>query len=407
MKILFVSIVPFENNTSATIQNKGIVKGLYELGHSVDILTLKPNQNTISFDESMNDIQSLINKYYYIELDSKYEALMAKKVNKNIYIKQKEKNNFLKAMLRIIVKKTYDSVAIFDAQKSNVKQVSKVKLDYNQYDIIISASDPKSSHLIVETIYKDNLNCKAQWIQYWGDPMFNDISRKRDWRDRIVKYQEKRLISKADKIIYASPLTLKVQKETFPDQDFKMEYANQVTLNNPDENSFINRHSKLDITVGYFGAYHSAIRNIIPLYETFLSSNYKLNICGSSNLNLKNTKNIKVHGVVQYREAVNMENTSDILITICNSSGTQIPGKIYYCAAYIKPIIIILDGEYQKELREYFQNFDRYILCENNKKSITEAINLAVKQINNKEYSIDEQLTPAYMARKILAGCTK
>lgn len=46
MKILFISMVPFEYNTSATIQNKGIVLGLSQLGCSVDTMTLQP-QKTI------------------------------------------------------------------------------------------------------------------------------------------------------------------------------------------------------------------------------------------------------------------------------------------------------------------------------------------------------------------------
>ena len=58
MRILFVTMVPFENNASATIRNKGIVKGLSELGHVVDIMTMKPNETAINYDDSINDINN-------------------------------------------------------------------------------------------------------------------------------------------------------------------------------------------------------------------------------------------------------------------------------------------------------------------------------------------------------------
>ena len=129
---------------------------------------------------------------------------------------------------------------------------------------------------------------------------------------------------------------------------------------------------------------------------------FNLYICGHSDLNLKSTTNIQVHGAVSYKEAINMEEKCDILVCICNSKGTQIPGKIYYCAGYNKPIIIVLDGEYKKELKEYFETFNRYILCENNEDSILKAFTEAKAQIGKQQYIINEQLTPEYMAYKIL-----
>ena len=47
MKVLFVSMVAFETNASATIQNKGIIRGLSALNYDIDIVTLEPDQNAI------------------------------------------------------------------------------------------------------------------------------------------------------------------------------------------------------------------------------------------------------------------------------------------------------------------------------------------------------------------------
>src|SRR5690554_7627914 len=81
MKVLFVSMVAFETNASATIQNKGIIRGLSALNYDIDIVTLEPDQNAISFDDSMNDIKQLVNNTYYIKADWKYALLRAKKKN--------------------------------------------------------------------------------------------------------------------------------------------------------------------------------------------------------------------------------------------------------------------------------------------------------------------------------------
>ena len=72
-------MVPFESNTSATIQNKGIVKGLAELGHVIDTMTLELTNDAVSYDETMNDLSNIVRNSYYIELNPQYAKFMAKK----------------------------------------------------------------------------------------------------------------------------------------------------------------------------------------------------------------------------------------------------------------------------------------------------------------------------------------
>lgn len=54
------------------------------------------------------------------------------------------------------MKIVYSSVAIYDAQKHNIIGVSKTNINYDKYNVIISASDLKSSYLIVERIFSKN-----------------------------------------------------------------------------------------------------------------------------------------------------------------------------------------------------------------------------------------------------------
>ena len=409
-------MIPFENNASSTIRNIGIVKGLAVKGHNIDIMTLCPNQKSVSYDESINDINGIVNKKYYIETDKYYNMLMAKKhiisddsINSVDSVEKNGKSRFnfniIKAVRNLMVK-IYKNLFIFDAQKMNVKKVKKIKTDYNQYDVIISSSDPKSSHLIGAEIRKNNKTRRFKWIQYWGDPMLNDITRKKSWRDFIVKYYENKLIKQADSVIYASPLTLKIQQEIFPRYADKMNFVNQACISESEAGGLSGLPVKQQndiVSIGYFGAYNSNVRNILPLYNAALKSNYKLNIYGSSDIDLKSTDNISVGDKITYYEALKKEMESDILICICNIKGTQIPGKIYYCASYKKPVIIILDGEYIDELKDYFNKFDRFILCENNEESIINAVNTAKEQLNlNMAYNIPKELTPDFIAGKIL-----
>lgn len=403
MNILFVTMVPLESNASATIRNKSLIRGLTKMGHKVDVITLEPQIDSIKYDNTMNDINKIINKSYYIKINPIYHKLMAKKESKKSATANK-KNQMLKHVknkTRNLIKTIYNKTTVFEAQKFNVKEVSKIKIKYNKYNIIISSSDPKSSHLIVERIFKENKDCKAKWIQYWGDPMFNDITRKSDWKDVLVKYHEKKLLSYADRIVYVSPLTLKTQKTIFKENASKMDYANQsITA------IFNKTNSKKDIAVkiGYFGSYNSNIRNIMPLYNVAKEEKYSLHICGGSDLELKSTDNVIVESVLPYNDIVTREKSSDILICLCNLKGTQIPGKIYYSAGYDKPIIVVLDSEYKEYLRNHFEEFERYILCENNESSIKNAIEEAKLQLNKKDYKVSKKLTPEYMAKKVLGN---
>jgi hypothetical protein len=398
MRILFVTMFPLETNTSATMQNKGVIEGLIRLGHVVDLLTCRPNPQSISYDDA-TDFNKTINEIYHLDLDNKYSMFMTKKIsNTNDSILKP----FLYKIIRSTVKCFVENFFIFDAQKSNIKNLKRLSIDFSIYDCIISSSDPKSSHLIVDKIKKSSKNYRFKWIQYWGDPMFHDVTRKKDWRDSLVKYGENRLLKKADRIVYASPTTLEQQKKTFTMHSSKMDYASQATLHYGTKSKERHNETNGEVVIGYYGAYFSSIRDIIPLYNSFLDSKYKLEICGNTDLKLIGTSNISIYNHKNYEEIKRFEENADILVCLCNKNGTQIPGKIYYCAGYNKPIIIILDGPNKSVLREYFDSFNRYITCDNNIESIRKAINMARSLTMDFTFKLDERLSTVFFAEKIV-----
>lgn len=247
----------------------------------------------------------------------------------------------------------------------------KIFIDKN-FDIIISSSDPKSSHLMAKQVMKCNPNIAKKWIQYWGDPFYDDINDSRKILKIFVKKEEKRLLKLCDKVVYVSPLTLKKQQKLFPQYSKKMFF-----LPIPYNEEIIYKKQKSEILkIGYFGNYFEKNRNIIPLYNSVNNKKkMKLLICGETNLNLKETSNVVIKNREKLEKIREYESEVDVLVCVCNKFGTQIPGKIYHYSATNKPILVILDGQYKEEIKKYLEKFKRFILCYNDKESIEMALN--------------------------------
>lgn len=395
MNILFISNDSFSNNTSSVIQNKGIVQGLHQLGHVVDVLTLQPEKNMNIYDESMNDMSPYIHHTYYIPLTKLYKKLAGKQKK---FIENTGQESALKSKLKGKIRRLIKSFLVYDIRILNVTNLRKIHINLNKYEIVISASDPKSSHYLGYKLLKAN-NYQGRYIQYWGDPLYLDITRQHTFLDPIYKYEEKKMIGYADKVMYATPFTLKEQQTLFSVYSKKMSYVNQVPpYMQKKENTESKKFRKLEIV--YCGDYRSKTRNILPLYNaiSYSHKDWHLTICGTSDLNLENNRNVTVRGQISHKSAVALESSADILISICNLHGTQIPGKIYYLCNYDIPILILLDGDFKVELEKYFKQFEQFNICENNESSIIQAIEKMkfIKRNRNK------LLLPEYMAEKII-----
>lgn len=380
-------------NTSATIRTCGIIRGVKKLGNVCDVLTLETSELDYAYDSSNKQfVNNYVDNYYTFPKNNSYEKINTKKEKKQNVIKK-------------IVKNIYNFFAIYDGQKINCNNVEKVKLDFNDYDKIISFSDPKSSHLIVLKLLKQKKinNIHEKWIQCWGDPWLLDISNKSNKKDFLIRKEESKILSLGNKIIYTSPFTLIEQKRLYPKYGGKMEYVNQCVKD-------LIRNETLDINkkefkLGYFGAYHSNIRNIIPLYDYANKFRIPLEIYGRSNLKLDTTEFVKVMDNIPASEIEKKEDEVSVLICLCNKEGTQIPGKIYYDAIYKKPIILILDGKDTIEFRKYFSTFNRYILCDNTIESISKAVDFIKENYQEcvDEIKLDEKFSDIYCAKKILS----
>lgn len=385
MNILYVVSRPLEINTSASIRNRATILGFIENGHTVDLFTTEPDKNHSAYDESL--IPEGVNVKYVRLGGTQNLARVGRKMK------------ILKP-IKGFVYRWMNRHEVYDNLKGIINYINDIELKEKNYDVIISSSDPKSSHLFVEKLIERQQDVfKGRWIQIWGDPFLGDITRTDKKNSEIVKREEQRLLSKADKIVYVSKLTKEQQQELYPESRDKMTYYPIPYMN---ENIFQLRDLKSvsEVKLAYCGDYNVTVRNILPLYNTVKDmKNIHLTICGGSDKPVESCKNVTVYGRVSFEQVREIEERADILIHLSNLSGSQIPGKIYQYSGTNKPILFILDGEIEK-VKEQFSQYGRYDFTSNNEQDIEKTI---IEMVNaNFDYKPVLDFSKTKISKKIL-----
>jgi len=374
MKILFVTSTPLEYSSSANMRNIALINGFIELGYEVSTLSSDIEKNSKYIDKTLVDIK--FKNRYWISNSTIHEN-MTKKSNEENSLKSSIKTKLIKFIYKI-----YSKLTIYDSRKSLVNKLANIRID-EEFDLIISSSDPKSSHLIAKKLLEINPKIAKKWIQYWGDPFCIDINKRSCLPKSFIKKEEEKLIKACDCVVYVSPFTLDKQQQIYKKYTEKMKF---LPIPYKKEIIYPKTNNKYTI-LGYFGDYNSKDRNIVPLYNTVEKMDIGLEICGNSDFVLESTEKIRILPRQKMDIIREKEKNVDLLVCVCNKSGTQIPGKVYHYAATNKPILLILDGENRKELKEYFERFNRYIICENTEESI--------EQIIKEKISIKENYCPS------------
>ena len=391
MKILFISGQPISSNSSVTMMNLAYIKGFVEIGNKVKVITAKTPSNYVTMDTGFQLPKEVIIEEYGVS--KAFNVFSSKQ-------KKKEFKDLCISFVKNFIKKIYYKFSIYDSRKSWVNNARNLQLDDEYYDLIISSSDPKHSHVFAENLIKRNRGNYGKWVQLWGDPMYHDITREDVFLKRRFYKEEERLISLADKVIYVSPFTAEEQKKMFPKFTKKIDYV-LIPYFKMDESLTFNTNTDKMI-FGYYGDYYSQVRNLEPFYEAVVDLKMNSIIRGNSDKAFKSTERIDVGMRIPIKELEELEKKTDVFVHLCNLKGTQIPAKVYYYSGTRKPILFILDGE-TKKIKDFFSPYERYIFCENNKKSIIDAIN----KIKNREYSdkkirIVDDLSPFNIALELI-----
>ena len=381
MKVLFVTLFPFEENTSVTISSYGLLTGLHELGYEVTILEPlmdKSDEPSCSFDLSPFIIECIPGAYFR-EL-------------------RKPRKRTIWNRIRHKIHKSFD---FLDFTSPILRSANKVSVQGKYYDFIISVSDPKTSHLFAKRLIDRGLRY-GRWIQHWGDPLNGDITRKNCYPDSIIQLYERRIIRHADRVVYVSPFTADMQRKAYPDLIAKIAF---VPLPYVHDNHEITQDAGMQSSVlklAYLGDYSSRVRNIKPLYEACeRRKDVELIIAGNSDLKLQSKENITVLPRVPFEKARQIEEQADVSVCVCNLKGTQIPGKLYYSASTQKHILVILDGDEQEAMMNYLCSFNRYVVCENTVSSIEDTLG-KISKMTQMVYCAPSQLRPQTIVERIL-----
>lgn len=406
MKVLVINGDCVTRNSSANLCHMAYIRGLVNLGYEVTLLSADPKEYDV--DKSMIIPSSVKCIYYYgTTIYEKMSISKSKSKEDNAslaradYSTNESKLSIKSKLVNSAKNFVLSSYGIHGIYSKFVKKAQKFKSD-TEYDIVLSLSTPVTSHLLTYNLLEAGHIKTKKWIQVWEDPWYVDVYGFNE-KEKIYK-EEKRLLSYAQRVCYVSPLTLKNQKEIFPESAHKMYWAPlPFYYKNDEQGSTVNKYNNY----GYFGDYAPVSRDLAPFYVAAKNIGVNVNICGNPSNLFAQTDKITIYPRLQLNELKPIEDKTNVLVFLCNRKGGQIPGKIYQYSATYKTILFILDGtdEEKKVLKSYFEQFNRYIFCENT----VEDIERAIKLIENNDFGnvknepIDE-FNPAKTIMKVLEG---
>lgn len=377
MRILVISGYCPRDNHSAALSHNAYIEGLIKLGNRIDLLCY--SEKNFKVDKQMA-IPRIENKYEYDGL-SLYEKLALKKerndspatnVTESSSVDSKQNNvpSFKSKLVSKVKNSVRSLYGIYNPSIVWFRRAKRFKTNVH-YDCVISMSYPQVSHLLANYLRSHKRVIADKWIQLWEDPWAADLGNV-DGLKKCVK-PEGKLLNEAEDIVYVSPITLIHQQELFPFAKDKMRWCPLAAYYNAeaiDYSGFKENH------YGYFGDYTPYIRNLEPFYNVAVKKDISVDVCGSPS-NLFPSKNrVAIYPRLPLGELKKHEDKANVVVCLFNLGGGQIPGKIYQLAATNKVILAILDGpeDEQAIIKEYFEKFNRFVFCQNNEQSISEAI---------------------------------
>lgn len=391
MNILFITSGNIFSTSSSNLRNVSLIQGLTEIGHRVDVWSLETGSSGKIYDESIKEIISR-NKVFLSSNNSLQKVFSEKKVAKETFV-SKMKTKILGFAKKIVLK-----YSLIDTLMPAVTRISKNEIPTEEYDVIISSSDPISSHEMA-LMYK-NLHSKSKWIQYWGDPLYYDITRNFSNKRKAFKVEEKYL-SACDVVVYTNPIVLEAQKRLFSKSADKMHFV-PTPFAFAHDSTVENESERFDI--GYFGNYLSYVRNIEPLCHAVMELGKKTVVMGRGDRKLPTSEYIDVYDSQSIVTVSEFENKCRILICLCNDNTKsdqclQIPGKVYHYAMTEKDILII--GA-DKNTESFLSGYSRYYFCNNNVEAIKEAINKITQNEGEIISKPVEEFKPRNVANKVI-----
>ncbi|MDD3409219.1 MAG: hypothetical protein PHY12_00260 [Eubacteriales bacterium] len=387
MKILYVSLEPLNSGSSASTCSVMNLIGLTRLGHEVEVLSI---DRDVYKNRTYN--QEILDHCQFSLVSQKGERKVDESMKASEVTKREVKPCGLS--VRELAMQAYRKLSLYNYTYFYLKKVSLRCLKSSEYDVVISTSDPVTSHKAVAILKREGLKTN-KWIQHWGDPMADDINRKNIWPTAIVRLVEQSILKQADKVVYVSPFTAEKAKCIFNKLSGRMTYVIPAS----EFNKQFEPSSGDIVRLAYCGLYYSETRDVLPLYDAVCNAKgCYLTIAGSTDVELDTVPNVKVMGYVSHDIAVKVEGDSDAIVCILNKCGTQIPAKLYYYFGTNKQIIVIYEDQ-NKRIVDFLNTFNRFMFARNDRKSIEDCFEILRK---NRTATASDYLSPENVAKRLL-----
>lgn len=393
MKILYISNFYVLRNSSAAIRNNAFVKGLVELGHQVDVLTVRQSDTSISKNLSYGNI--IYTDLFNLSLR---KAIKGKVVG-NGRLKDFLGNGYMKLQ------------KILHFPDAYYKWPDKV--DVNQlgnYDLLVTSSDGKISHFVGYKIKTARPHLK--WVQIWGDPWLEDVNSTFYDKIRIRKY-EKRFLEAADQVVYISRPTADAMKEKYPSLSNKISFVPRSYLNSFEYEVPHDGNFHITYTGALFAVHGRNIDNLVSIINEYNDHNDKkifLDVYGVVDEEIK--KGLK-GGCVNYHDSIDVSmlpevyKHSNALLYLSNKEGsTQIPGKLY---DYIgtSSLVLCLVNNYEDGIAQFIKSIgDHCVLVKNTKEELCHKMSQILMKMEE-SYKPDVSFSPLSVAEEFVALVSK
>jgi hypothetical protein len=358
-------------------------KELCKQGYTIDVLTIRMSER---FQDLLADIPEGIRihktfpgPFYYFTFRYSRESS-----NKKEYRMSANPSPFWKTLSNIHSKiyKILNSLLIPDIYAEWLPFVLKTGLKLirkNNYDTIISSSEPRVCHLIGYFLKKKS---GVPWIADYGDPWIYPIPilSESDMKKSIIKKIEMSILRRMDAITVTSEGIKKLYQEQYP--FLRRESIHVVTQGfDPDVFSQIEGALTRKFRIVYCGSFYRDLRDPKAFFEAVkeIDKDIEVIIAGRINEFADVLRKENFHGRIQFRgflshkESLALEKGATILLHIGNISDVQVPGKIYEYIGAGKPILGIKGGDSDLSA-EIIIRYNKGIVVTNNVNAIKEAI---------------------------------
>ena len=342
MNILIISHSFYPSSDPRANRWTEIAKNFQKNGHQVKVITSSSSRKLLkTFNIDGLEVQEIYDPLF------KYTKNVLKIPNN---ITKKNNRNPILFFSKFIYKYKWPDYAFLWIPFGiyfGMKLINK----YN-FDLIISVSNPFSSHVIALLLKKK----KSLWIADYGDPFSFE---------RLYPSNNQKLYNKLNSFV--EKLVIKKSKFiTLTNENVKHEFLNFFNSNkyviippffnriystkNYIKNNIYFEHDKINIV--YSGTLYSKIRN--PLFFLDFIKKINLNLdkkivihffgnIGDCNYLLNYDSDlIKIHGGVSLPELILIIKQSTLLLNIGNKSTYQLPSKIFEYMISQKPILNLI-----------------------------------------------------------------